>query len=344
MLLYLAHLESENAISRRRVRDLERELDACKVEVARERSRVMERESVIVQQCDDVQRQTQRTETQGKGKGKAKTIQFEDDGKLEERYRKVVEEKKGTRFSYILCARDLTLLFAALEALIVTLHTHLVRLTSKLSFHQQLLGELRVSRKCDAQTLRDKSVEVERLREEVEKLAGEVEVLKGVVEEGLNERRAMKQVQEISEEEESPLAPQVDQMMRTDRATIGSSTNAKPSSRRFINGEELDCISLELEERRSDHSGEASDDGNRLRRDNCAPSPSTAARGPPMPVNHAQKPTMAVDDDSSAIPFPQIRGGHLERLFFSAPEHNAKTCMVCHRRRRRPDSPSWIPR
>ncbi|KIM72446.1 hypothetical protein PILCRDRAFT_829734 [Piloderma croceum F 1598] len=322
----LAHLESENAILRRRVRELERELDACKIEVVREHSRVMERESVIIQQYENVQRQTQRTETQGKGKGKAKTIQFEDNGKLEERYREVVEEKK------------------ALKALIVTLHTHLVGLTSKLSSHQQLLDELRVSHECDAQTLRDKSMEVERLREVIEKLAGEVEVLKGVVEEGLNERRAMKQVQEISEEEESPLAPQVDQMMRTDRATIGSSANAKPSSRRFINGEELDCISLELEEKRFDHSGEASDDGNRLHRDNRAPSPSTAARGPPMPVNHAQKPTMAVDDDSSAIPFPQICGGHLERLFFSALEHNAKTCMVCHRRRRQPDLPSWIPR
>jgi chromosome segregation ATPase len=102
----LAHLESENAISRRRVRELERELDACKVEVARERTRVMERESVIVQQREDVQRQTQRTETQGKGKGKAKTTRFEDDGELEERYREVVEEKKGTNFSFVLCARD----------------------------------------------------------------------------------------------------------------------------------------------------------------------------------------------------------------------------------------------
>jgi Centrosome localisation domain of PPC89 len=257
------------------------------------------------------------------------------------------------------------LLFAALEALIVTLRTHLARLTSELSSHQQLLSELRVLRERDARTLRDKSAEVERLREEVEKLAGEVEVLKGVVEEGLNERRAMKQVREKSDEEESPHAPQAGRMMRTDHATLGSSANAKPS-RRFIDGEELDRISLELEERRSDRSREASDDGDRLRRDNRAPSPSTVARGPPMPATHAQstsrpaapitanssrrpshgrsKPAMAADDDSSAIPFPQIRGGHLERLFFSAPEHNAKTCTVCHRRRRRPDSPSWIPR
>jgi hypothetical protein len=35
---------------------------------------------------------------------------------------------------------------------------------------------------------------------------------------------------------------------------------------------------------------------------------------------------------SSAL--PQIRGERLERLFYSAPEHNSRTCGVCHRRRR----------
>ena len=48
-------------------------------------------------------------------------------------------------------------------------------------------------------------------------------------------------------------------------------------------------------------------------------------------------------------PFPQIRGERLERLFFSAPEHNEKTCRVCHRHRRpgasddELDFPSWLP-
>jgi len=79
------------------VRELERELDACKAEVARERTRVMERESVIVQQREDVQSQGHRTEKQAKGK----STRFEDDGELEERYREVVEEKKGTRSSLV---------------------------------------------------------------------------------------------------------------------------------------------------------------------------------------------------------------------------------------------------
>lgn len=33
--------------------------------------------------------------------------------------------------------------------------------------------------------------------------------------------------------------------------------------------------------------------------------------------------------------FPQIRGSRMERLFFAAPEHDAMTCHVCHRRKRR---------
>ena len=46
--------------------------------------------------------------------------------------------------------------------------------------------------------------------------------------------------------------------------------------------------------------------------------------------------------DEPETPFPQIRGEHLERLFFSAPEHNAKTCTVCYRRRHRTGkSPPW---
>ena len=42
----LSHLEAENSISRRRVRELEMELEACKREVAKERTRVIEREQL----------------------------------------------------------------------------------------------------------------------------------------------------------------------------------------------------------------------------------------------------------------------------------------------------------
>jgi hypothetical protein len=187
------------------------------------------------------------------------------------------------------------------------------------------------------------------------------------------ETEALEETNEV--EEETPVVPRanVDQTMKTDHATLGSSTNARAFTRRFIDGEELDRISLELEKRRSDHSRgslsrfrrEASDDEDRLHRNHRAPSPSTVARDPGDPADFAQltsRPAATVtsahafrrtsygrakpppNQDPVATPFPQIRGGHLETLFFSAPEHNAKTCTVCHRRRRRPESPSWIPR
>ena len=85
----LAHLESENAISRRRVRELERELETCKAEVAREQTRVLERESIIAQREDAAAVKARRS------KGGEKIIRFEEDEELKERYKEVVEEKKG---------------------------------------------------------------------------------------------------------------------------------------------------------------------------------------------------------------------------------------------------------
>jgi len=41
-----------------------------------------------------------------------------------------------------------------------------------------------------------------------------------------------------------------------------------------------------------------------------------------------------VASPSSSSALPQIRGERLERLFYAAPEHNSRTCGVCHRRRR----------
>lgn len=89
----LAHLETENGISRRRVRELEHELEACKVEVQRERTRVMERESVIIQQREESFRAKKLDKTKAN-----KSARFEDDEALEQRYREVVEEKKGKLF------------------------------------------------------------------------------------------------------------------------------------------------------------------------------------------------------------------------------------------------------
>ncbi|KAJ7459702.1 hypothetical protein FB451DRAFT_1271215 [Mycena latifolia] len=402
----LHQLEDENSISRRRVRELELELEVCKREVAKERTRILER--------DEVQQQ-EPANARVKGKGKAREADQEASiaGEMEKRYREVVEEKK------------------ALESLISTLRTHLTRLTSELSSHQELLTELRKSRERDSRALKEKGAEVDRLRQEVERLAVEVEVLRGVVEEGLRERRAVRDAAEPSEaqsvadvamsadleessseedyppeeeeEDEEPLDDRSsiadddesdaepfdplsimgssrenvggggvpDRTMRTDHATRGSSSNPVTPGR-FIGDDELARIAADVEERRSNLSSgsyrepaqppspplrqeqnrrttveEVSDDGTEIPR---VSSPAPRA-GPSQPRRRSHPVRPPIPTPSRArqnqpeTPFPQIRGAHLERLFFSAPEHNARTCTVCCRRRG-PESPalaSWLP-
>lgn len=90
----LHELEEENGISRRRVRELEFELEECKREVARERTRLFEREEMS-------NRYHERNPAAGRGgkasgKGKAKDIVPEmDDAQLHARYKEAVDEKKG---------------------------------------------------------------------------------------------------------------------------------------------------------------------------------------------------------------------------------------------------------
>lgn len=73
-------------VSRRRVRELELELEACKVEVKRERTRVLEREEIIVAQQKESQRRRDTTK-----KASKPSTGYVD----EQKYREVVEEKKG---------------------------------------------------------------------------------------------------------------------------------------------------------------------------------------------------------------------------------------------------------
>jgi len=47
--------------------------------------------------------------------------------------------------------------------------------------------------------------------------------------------------------------------------------------------------------------------------------------------------------DFRETPFPQIRGEHMERLFFSAPPHDERTCTACHRKKHpSPGTPTWL--
>ncbi|KAF9523879.1 hypothetical protein CPB83DRAFT_647159 [Crepidotus variabilis] len=385
----LQDLEEENSISRRRVNELELELEECKREVARERTRLFDRDNSRSFQ----QEQSYRAPglSKAKGKSKAKDNSFVgglaelDDERLKARYKEAVDEKK------------------ALEALVNSLRSHLTRLTAELSAHQELLTELRTLREQDARALREKGNEILVLQEEVQRLAGEVEVLRGVVEEGLKERRASKEnievevekheadigmsqdlhqiqvedaaaaevdedLSELDEESEpdtvdfDPPLNNADKTMRTDRATLGESTNSKGLDIEPM-PEDFQKIVNEIEERRSNRSNDsmrsrASRSPSPLRRGEKkrtkglddlrqeddersvsaprSPQPSSSRPVAPTPSQAARQYTRKLDDIEPETPFPRIRGEHLEKLFFSAPEHNAKTCTVCYRRRNRP--------
>ena len=92
----LAYLQSENGISRRRVRELELELEDCKVQVAKERSKVLDRERIIAHQQDGFDNRAKAGPSKGIGGPKNFTTQIEDDGDVDiNRYKEAVEEKKG---------------------------------------------------------------------------------------------------------------------------------------------------------------------------------------------------------------------------------------------------------
>ena len=85
----LVHLDSENDTSRRRMQELEQELDECKQQVVRERQRVLQREATIAR--ERIQRDSKASVLRGKGKGRAE----EDAEEVQSRYKEAVEEKKG---------------------------------------------------------------------------------------------------------------------------------------------------------------------------------------------------------------------------------------------------------
>lgn len=207
-------------------------------------------------------------------------------------------------------------------------------------------------------------------------------------EEEVPERHADKRSQRSARQQEFSLAPasdssdddeeldlslasrrQADRTMRTDHATLGSSTTT-PHRVQFLDQQELQRIAAEVEERRSDRSFSMNESHNPLPSPRSR-SPSLERHGleqpsfvyaerpprpttpiPPsspsprpqakLPLSKGHHPTAATTSrkpsssrhQAAETPFPQIRGERLERLFFSAPEHNPKTCTVCFRRRR----------
>ena len=92
----LRDLEDENSISRRRVRELEMELEECKRHVARERTRLIERDELndLGRYGGGSGRATQTMRNKGKGRAVESSVNI-DDERSRERYKDAVEEKKG---------------------------------------------------------------------------------------------------------------------------------------------------------------------------------------------------------------------------------------------------------
>lgn len=86
----LNHLETENSIARRRVRELEYELEECKRDVVRERTRIIESQDVI-----DISAARIAGPSVPRGKGKEKRTKDMDPHTS--KYLEVVQEKKGER-------------------------------------------------------------------------------------------------------------------------------------------------------------------------------------------------------------------------------------------------------
>ena len=209
-------------------------------------------------------------------------------------------------------------------------------------------------------------MEVEKLRDEVERLSEEVEVLRTVVEEGLKERqlvreqhsldenaRLQEEVEEAKTESEDELEytsrnPDVtdipDRMVRMEdpppeRAVSVSSRSDSPSR----------SPSRPISQT-SVHSRHRSEENmhREVRREERSPSTRSAPVSPiPAQASGSRRSTTPrrIDASVKERPFPQIRGARMERLFFSVPDHDTKTCLICRCRRRSvgsaPRQPPW---
>lgn len=168
---------------------------------------------------------------------------------------------------------------------------------------------------------------------------------------------------------------------RTDHAAFCSSPvpGNVGNTQRYVEESELERISAELDERRSERSRSSSRLGSSVSSNGSHRAPSVASSirstrnaplervatpdtlhrrrrrasgsSVPLPMQDprppAPMPAHAARErhHGGEVPFPQIRGAQLERMFFSAPEHNSKTCTVCNRRRSREtvSRPLWYP-
>ncbi|KAG8816364.1 hypothetical protein FRC19_000427 [Serendipita sp. 401] len=267
----LRDIETENATSRRRVTELELELEACKDEVAQEKTRLDELTR------NGIDRRTGQSTSHGSRAFAANTREKPDMSlrETERRYKEALEEKQ------------------ALEELVQSLRSHLAAMSEKVQTHQDLISNLRIKREQDAQQLRLKCREIERLRTDVDSLQKDVDRLREVVEAGLRERKTSRGAPDepsvILIQQDSPLEEEhstfdnsllrrpariegernvLSAVMEEEEPVSATISKAEPgkatmvqSSRPFLQGAELDRVRAEMEERRSQRSMNASGSG-----------------------------------------------------------------------------------
>ncbi|KAF8522190.1 hypothetical protein BU17DRAFT_44955 [Hysterangium stoloniferum] len=357
----LQALERENSVSHRRVRELEYDLEECKADIARQRAKMKDRERQVNEEAELWREKVKVREARER-------LHEEEIGN----YRRIVEEKKSLEALVTTMQAHLSRLTAELDLqkyLVTGLRAD-VRATENIQEEvevlrakvERLAGEverlkafveegLRERKRTRDTSTRNEPLTVEELQPELR----DQEPDEDSEDEGAyNYEPEEEEEEEDQESEPQPFREESDQ---------GLEPLPEPSrSRRYIDDTELARVEVEMRERRSERSpsksgsslnSRANDSGNGSSmgdgRRNSAIRESAitlqatrhASHGPPadtsIQAQHASRPSKVTNpkDNPPTTPFPQIRGSRMERLFFSAPEHNARTCHICHRRRRR---------
>jgi hypothetical protein len=221
---------------------------------------------------------------------------------------------------------------------------------------ERLAGEVEVLKGVVEEGLRERRSARERLEQSIiEDPAPKEEEGKGVDDGGNHTHSGGDEAREEAGEEDEPLVPAAETLVgdapdheiiqpsrRADQGSMTGFTNP----RRIGGASTAFSKAVEREEISGDepHSPPASPPEQRCvhKRTDGILVPSTSCRAEePYPSRPRNKPSdpagitpTAVSPAELATPFPQIRGKHLERLFFIAPEHDSKTCTVCHRKRK----------
>ncbi|KAJ7810345.1 hypothetical protein B0H14DRAFT_2863962 [Mycena olivaceomarginata] len=233
----------------------------------------------------------------GHVQGESKARGVDHSVEIEERYREIAKRNK---------------------ALISNLKDPLSRLTSELSSHHRCLAELRTLHDKDSRTLKEKSVEIQGLRQAVGSLACAVEELRGLVEESLRVRHtpgptamlcASKLKPECAqgEKEEEAAVDAHNPVAESDQSDgaqpLGDEAHAiwsthttafNPVTRgRFLGEAELARIAADVEARR---------------RELLTDPPTSHWRSPALPSRQHQSGRATVDDVSDSS-----RAGHLTR-------------------------------